>query len=49
MCRFPDRLASRFDRKAHFVVDGRSARRSRKLRDWFAAHPADVEPYSLPP
>ncbi|MGW5781296.1 transposase [Streptomyces sp. NPDC003863] len=49
MCRFLDRPAGRVDHKARLVVDGRSAHRSRKLRDWLAAHPDDVEPHFPPP
>lgn len=52
MCRFLDRLAAHFDRTVHLVVDGHSAHRSKKVRDWLAAHPdelvnADLK-YSLP-
>ncbi|MEU2920926.1 transposase [Streptomyces sp. NPDC006967] len=49
MCRFLDRLADHFDHKVHFVVDGHSAHRSRKVRAWLAAHPGDVELHFLPP
>ncbi|MFI5755732.1 transposase [Streptomyces sp. NPDC051569] len=35
--------------KVHLEVDGHSAHRSRKVRDWLAAHPGDVEPHFLPP
>ncbi len=42
MCRFLDRLAGHFDHKVHLMVDGHSAHRSRKVRDWLAAHPDDV-------
>ncbi|MFD8403012.1 IS630 family transposase, partial [Streptomyces sp. NPDC059698] len=49
MCRFLDRLAGHFDRKVHLVVDGHSAHRSRKVRDWLAAHPDDIELHFLPP
>ncbi|MDX3370180.1 IS630 family transposase [Streptomyces sp. ME02-6987-2C] len=49
MCRFLNRLAGHFDRKVHLVVDGHPAHRSRKARDWFAAHPDDVETHFLPP
>ncbi|AJF69540.1 transposase [Streptomyces vietnamensis] len=49
MCRFLDRLAGHFDHKVHLVVDGYSAHRSRKVRDWLAAHPDDVELHFLPP
>ncbi|MGC5004783.1 transposase [Streptomyces sp. DT203] len=48
MCRFLDRLAGHFDRKVHLVVDGHSAHRSKKVRDWLAAHPDDVEMHFLP-
>ena len=48
MCRFMDRLAGHFDRKVHLVVDGHSAHRSKKVRDWLAAHPDDVELHFLP-
>ncbi len=34
---------------AHLVVDGHSAHRSKKVRDWLAAHPDDVELHFLPP
>ncbi|MFB0631047.1 IS630 family transposase [Streptomyces sp. AB3(2024)] len=49
MCRFLDRLAGHFDRKVHLVVDGHLAHRSRKVRDWLAAHPDDIELHFLPP
>ncbi|MFF7438840.1 IS630 family transposase [Streptomyces sp. NPDC008122] len=49
MCRFPQRLADHFGHKVHLVVDGHSAHRSRKVRDWPAAHPDDVELHFLPP
>lgn len=49
MCRFLDRLAGHFDHNAHLVVDGHSAHRSKKVRDWLAAHPDDVELCFLPP
>ncbi|EST25501.1 hypothetical protein N566_24500, partial [Streptomycetaceae bacterium MP113-05] len=49
MCRFLERLAGHFDRKVHLAVDGHSAHRSRKVRDWIAAHPDDVELHFLPP
>nr|WP_226599921.1 IS630 family transposase [Streptomyces violascens] len=49
MGRFLDRLAGHFDHKVHLVVDGHSAHRSKKLRDWLAAHPDDVELHFLPP
>lgn len=49
MCRFLDRIAGHFDRKVHLVVDGHSAHRSRKVRDWLAAHPDDIELHFLPP
>ncbi|WP_455907805.1 transposase [Streptomyces halstedii] len=47
VCRFLDRLAGHFDHKVHLVVDGHSAHRSKKVRDWFAAHPDDVELHCL--
>lgn len=37
MCRFPERLAGHFDHKVHLVLDGHSAHRSKKVRDWLAA------------
>ncbi|WP_262388198.1 transposase, partial [Streptomyces parvus] len=43
------RLAGHFDHKVHLVVDGHSAHRSKKVRDWLAAHPDDVELHFLPP
>ncbi|WP_455770114.1 IS630 family transposase [Streptomyces cinereoruber] len=49
MCRFLDRLAGHFDHKVHLVVDGHSAHRSKKVRDWLTAHPDDVELHFLPP
>ncbi|GGP77476.1 hypothetical protein GCM10010231_55520 [Streptomyces sindenensis] len=49
MCRFLDRLAGHFDHKIHLVVDGHSAHRSKKVRDWLTAHPDDVELHFLPP
>nr|BFD87025.1 hypothetical protein StreXyl84_64260 [Streptomyces sp. Xyl84] len=49
MCRFLDGLAGHFDHKVHLVVDGRSAHRSKKVRDWLAAHLDDVELHFLPP
>ncbi|WP_435810457.1 transposase [Streptomyces rubiginosohelvolus] len=48
MCRFLDGLAGHFDRKVHPVVDGHSAHRSRKVRNWLAAYPDDVELHFLP-
>ncbi|MFJ9718925.1 IS630 family transposase [Streptomyces sp. NPDC101213] len=48
MCRFLDRLVGHFDHKVHLVADGHSAHRSRKVRDWLAAHPDDVELHFLP-
>ncbi|OCC09867.1 hypothetical protein A3Q37_04456 [Streptomyces sp. PTY087I2] len=42
MGRFLDRLAGHFEHKTHLVVDGNSARRSRKGRDWSAAHPDEA-------
>ncbi|MFE2758921.1 transposase [Streptomyces halstedii] len=42
MCRFLERLAGHVDHKVHLVVDGHSAHRSKKVRDWLAAHPDDV-------
>ncbi|MGW1186355.1 IS630 family transposase [Streptomyces sp. NPDC002559] len=47
MGRFLDRLAGHFDHKVHFVVDGHSAHRFRKVRDWLAAHPDDIELHFL--
>ncbi|WP_256093742.1 MULTISPECIES: IS630 family transposase [unclassified Streptomyces] len=49
MCRFLDRLAGHFDHKVHLVVDGHSAHRSRRVRDWLATHPDAVELHFLPP
>ncbi|MEV6544559.1 transposase [Streptomyces sp. NPDC051665] len=46
MCRFLDRLAGHLERKVHLVLDGHSARRSRKVRAWLAARPDRIE---LPP
>ncbi|WP_443056686.1 transposase [Streptomyces sp. MUM 178J] len=43
MCRFLERIAGHFDHKVHLVVDGHSAHRSRKVRDWLAAHPDDAK------
>lgn len=34
--------------KVHLVVDGHPAHRSRKVRDWPAAHPDDTELHFLP-
>jgi transposase len=48
MCRFLDRLVGHFDRKVHLVVDGHSAHRSRKVRDWLADHADRVELHFLP-
>jgi hypothetical protein len=48
MCRFLDRLAGHVDHKAHRVVDGHCAHRSKKVRDWLAAHPDDVETRAAP-
>jgi GrpB-like predicted nucleotidyltransferase (UPF0157 family) len=42
MCRFLDRLASHFDRKVHLLIDGHSAHRSKKVRDWLATHPDEL-------
>jgi GrpB-like predicted nucleotidyltransferase (UPF0157 family) len=44
MCRFLDRPAGHFDHKVHLVADGHSAHRSKKVRDWLAAHPDEAEP-----
>ncbi|MHB9856730.1 winged helix-turn-helix domain-containing protein [Streptomyces sp. YIM S03343] len=44
-----DRLDGHFDHKIHLVVDGHSAHRSRKVRDWLTAHPDNVELHFLPP
>ncbi|MFI1419138.1 IS630 family transposase [Streptomyces sp. NPDC020731] len=49
MCRFLQRIAGHFGHKVHLVVDGHSAHRSRKVRDWLAAHSDDVELHFLPP
>ncbi|WP_245231344.1 MULTISPECIES: transposase [Streptomyces] len=49
MCRFMERLAGHVDHKVHLVVDGHSAHRSKKVRDWLAAHPDDVELHFPPP
>ncbi|MFD9022358.1 transposase [Streptomyces sp. NPDC059570] len=49
MCRFLDRLAGHVDRKAPLAVDRHSAHRSRKVRDWLATHPDDVELHFPPP
>lgn len=49
MCRFLDRLADHFHRKIHLVVDGHSTHRSRKVRNWLAARPDDIELHFLPP
>lgn len=49
MCRFLDRLAGHFDHKVHLVVDGHSAHRSKKVRDWLTVHSDDVELHFLPP
>ncbi|MFE5690680.1 IS630 family transposase [Streptomyces sp. NPDC056512] len=49
MCRFMDRLAGHFARKVHLVLDGHSARRSRKVRAWLAGHPDRIELHFLPP
>ncbi|MFJ8827797.1 IS630 family transposase [Streptomyces sp. NPDC102467] len=48
MCRFLDRLTGHFDHEIHLVVDGHSARRSKKVRDWLAAHPDAIELHFLP-
>ncbi|MGW1156560.1 IS630 family transposase [Streptomyces rubiginosohelvolus] len=49
MCRFLDRLAGHFETKVHLVVDGHSVHRSKRVRDWLAAHPDAVELHFLPP
>ncbi|MGX1116097.1 transposase [Streptomyces ambofaciens] len=49
MCRFLDRLAGHFDQKVHLVVEGYSAHRFKKVRDWLTAHPDDVKLHFLPP
>ncbi|WP_457810777.1 IS630 family transposase [Streptomyces microflavus] len=49
MCRFLERLAGHVDHKVHLVVDGHSAHRSKKVRDWPAAHSDDIELHFLPP
>ncbi|MFC8012640.1 transposase [Streptomyces cinereoruber] len=49
MCRFLHRLVGYFGHKVHLVADGRSAYRSKEVRDWLAAHPDDVELHFLPP
>ncbi|MGW2370748.1 IS630 family transposase [Streptomyces sp. NPDC001667] len=48
MCRFLDRLAGHIQGKVHLVLDGHSAHRSRKVRDWLAAHPGRIELHFLP-
>ncbi len=48
MCRFLDRLASHIQRKVHLVLDGHSAHRSRKVRDWLESHPDRFELHFLP-
>ncbi|MGW0962535.1 IS630 family transposase [Streptomyces gelaticus] len=49
MCRFLDRLVGHFDRKIHLVVDGHSAHRSKKVKDWLADHAEEIELHFLPP
>ncbi|MGW9280889.1 IS630 family transposase [Streptomyces diastaticus] len=48
MFRFLDRLAGQFGHENHLVVDGYSAHRSKKVRDWLAAHPDAVELHFRP-
>lgn len=43
MCRFLGRLVGHVDHESHLVVDGHSAHGSRKVGDWLAARPDDVE------
>ncbi|SDD78059.1 transposase [Glycomyces harbinensis] len=40
---FLDRLLGRFEEKIHLVVDGRSAHRAKKVRDWIAERPDRIE------
>ncbi|MBP2400764.1 IS630 family transposase [Streptomyces syringium] len=47
MCRFLDRLAGHFGHKVYLVTDGHSVHRSKKVRDWLAAHPDDIELHFL--
>ena len=49
MRRFLERLVGHFDRKIHLVVDGHSAHRSRKVKDWLADHSEEIELHYLPP
>ncbi|MFD4261427.1 transposase [Streptomyces sp. NPDC058534] len=49
ICRFLDRLAGHFNPTVHLVVDGHSAHRSKKVRDWLVDHPDDVDLHFLPP
>jgi transposase len=49
MCRFLERLIGHFEKKVHLVVDGHSAHRSRRVRDWVAAHADQIELHFLPP
>jgi transposase len=49
MCRFLQRLVGHFDHKIHLVVDGHSAHRSKKVRDWLADHAEEIELHFLPP
>lgn len=49
VCRFLDRLAGRFDRKVHLVVDRCSAHRSKTVRAWLTDHNDQAELRFLPP
>ena len=46
---FLGQLSGHFDPTVHLVVDGHSARCSRKVRDWLTAHPGDGESHVLLP
>lgn len=49
MCRFLDQLVGHFDRKIQLGVDGHSAHRSKKMKDWLADHAEEIELHFLPP
>jgi transposase len=45
---FLDRLLGQFEEKIHLVVDGHSAHRAKKVREWVAERPDRIELHFLP-
>ena len=45
---FLDRLLGQFEEKIHLVVDGHSAHRAKKVREWVAKRPDRIELHFLP-